>query len=145
MILLLLIYYLKVLAGTLFGTGFQLFLKNMSNIKTAAKGELKFGFKDLWAADKGLILKTYAGVFAIMLILGAGIHSSLTHTPNTAEPFFFQVIWVSRKDIFEMVSVLFFMTIAYMGLDVVLKVLGKSSDIIKERLAQSNPLEKPVV
>lgn len=145
MTLLLFFYWIKLFVGTLFGTGFQLFKRNWSNQKTADKGLLPWKFSDTWQADKKIIKNTYAGVFAVMLVIGAGLHSSLTHTASTPEPFFFDVIWFSRRDIFEAVSIVFFMTLAYMGLDFVLAGLGKSSDIIKERLANTNLPENKVV
>lgn len=135
--------YLKILGGSIFGTYVSLFLKNRANQKTADKGvEIDYGFKKMWEIDRRTIINTFMTMFFFVILFGGGINSSLNHTANTPEPFVFDLIWISRRDFFEIGAILLFATLSYMGMDAALKLFGKSSEFVKDKLANSIPTTK---
>lgn len=132
--------YLKIVGGVMFGTYVSIWLKNKSNAITAGKGvDIDYGFKQMWQIDKKTIVNTFLTMFFFALLLGKSINSSLSHTAETPEPFFFETVWISRRDFFEIGAILLFTTLSYMGMDSALKLFGKTSDLLKDKLANSTP------
>ena len=127
----LLILYFKLISGSVLGMAFQLFFKNLSQAELAQKANLEYSFLDFLKKDRVSIIGTFLTVSFMFLLLGSAINSTVANTPDTPTPMLWGWLIISRKVIVTGAIVLFFTTVAYMGQDLALRVLGRTSKEIR--------------
>jgi hypothetical protein len=122
-----LILYFKLISASLIGMAFQLYFKNLSQAELAQKANLEYSFLDFLKKDKKSIIGTFLTMSFAFLLLGSAINSTVANTPDTPEPLLWGWLIISRKVVVTGGIVLFFTTLAYMGQDAALRVLGRTS------------------
>lgn len=143
---------LKLIACSLVGMGFQLFFKSMSQQDTARKANLEYGgFFQFIKNDRKAIIGTLLTLSLFFLLFGEIIQSVVNNSSNELKPYFWGYIFLSAKMIANILIMVICVTIAYMGQDVALRFLGRTSQELKNAIdskttiadAQTGTLEHP--
>lgn len=132
MILSLLILYLKLIACSIIGLGYQLTQKNKSMDKTAGIANVEYpGFWGFVKQDKKAILKTVGAISLLFLIFGKAISPDYLGLTGTVDFWGFSV---PKKSIYEAVLACLFATGGYMGQDYALRVFSVTDSKIKRAI-----------
>lgn len=143
--------YLKLFACSIVGMAFQLFFKSMSQQDTAKKANLEYSIGHFINKDKKAIIGTLLTLSLFFLLFGEIIQSVVNNSSNDLKPYLWGYVLLSSKMIANIVIMVVCVTIAYMGQDVALRFLGRTSKELKDAIdyktniadAQNGTLDKP--
>lgn len=133
------IIYLKLIAASLLGMAFQLYFKSMSQRDTALKASVHYSISDFLLKDKKAIIGTFLTMSLFFLLFGDVIESVVVNSSNDLKPYLWGYILLSGKTIANILIMVICVTIAYMGQDVALRFLGRTSKELKDALESKIP------
>lgn len=132
MIISLLILYMKLIACSVIGMGFQLSQKDKSMDKTAAKANVEYpGFWGFIKQDRSRIIKTFATISLLFLVIGNAINPDNLGLKGEMDLWIFTV---PKRLIYEGVLSLLFATTGYVGQDYALRAFSVTDTKIKNAI-----------
>jgi hypothetical protein len=123
--------YLKLIACSIIGLGFQLATKNKSLVKSTDRNMIQYdGLKELVARDWRTILGTVATITLLFLFFGQALDPRRMVDKDTPITFFFGYLVASKKIIFEAALSVLFATVGYIGQSFALKIFGVTNRLV---------------
>jgi uncharacterized membrane protein len=123
--------YLNLIFTSIIGMAFQLYFKSMSQQDMAKKANIEYSIKAFLIKDRKAIIGTFLTLCLFFLLFGEAINSVVTHSSTELSPYFWGLIMLSPKMIATFSVKVICVTVAYMGQDVALRFLGRTSKEIR--------------
>lgn len=147
----LIILYFKLIAASIIGMAFQLYFKSMSQQDMAKKANVEYSILEFLIKDKKAIIGTFLTLSLFFLLFGEAINSVVVNSSTELKPYLYGFFMLSPKMIATFIVQVICVTVAYMGQDVALRFLGRTSKEIREAIdykttqadAANGTLDKP--
>lgn len=134
--------YSKLIACSILGMAFQIYFKNRSLQHTAIKADVDYSIWYFIKKDKNSIIGTFLTMCLFFILFGEVINSVSKNSSAELKPYLWGFIMLSGKMIANILVMLICVTVAYTGQDVALRVLGRTSQELKNALESKIPGQK---
>jgi hypothetical protein len=123
--------YIKLIACSIIGLGFQLATKNNALTKSTDRNSIQYaGMIELIRRDWKTILGTVGTITLLFLIFGQALNPDRIVGKDEPITFFFGYLVASKKIIYEAALSVLFATVGYIGQSFALKIFGVTNRLV---------------